>query len=103
MCGAGSRARRAARSPPRPGSRPRAFAPRAAPLAVALPPLRPGRSFPAWLLPRRPRAARALPRVVAPCSLLGVSPRRLARLVAPLGVPPLSPSPVSLLAPALAA
>jgi putative transposase len=55
------------------------------PLDVAIPKLRQGSYFPEWLLERRKRAERALTSVVATCYLLGVSTRRMDRLVASLG------------------
>src|SRR5687767_11834991 len=51
--------------------------------------------FPDWLLERRRRAERALTTVVATCSLLGVSTRRMEKLVESLGITRLSKSQVS--------
>jgi transposase-like protein len=65
---------------------------------VAIPKLRSGRHFPDWLLQRRKRAERALTSVVATCYLLGVSIRRMERLVESLGVTSLSKSQVSIMA-----
>jgi transposase-like protein len=62
---------------------------------VAVPKLRQGSYFPDWLLARRKRAERALTSVVATCYLLGVSTRRIERLVESLGVTSLSKSQVS--------
>ncbi len=49
--------------------------------ALAMPKLRQGSYFRAWLLERRKRAERALTSVVATCYLLGVSTRRMDKLV----------------------
>jgi putative transposase len=62
---------------------------------VAIPKLRQGSYFPEWLLERRKRAERALTRVVATCYLLGVSSRRMDKLVQRLGITTLSKSQVS--------
>ena len=43
-------------------------------------------TFPDWLLERRKRAERALTTVVATCYLLGVSTRRMDKLVETLGI-----------------
>ncbi len=65
---------------------------------VAIPKLRQGSYFPEWLLERRKRAEAALISVVATCYLLGVSTRRMDKLVATLGVTSLSRSQVSRMA-----
>src|SRR3954451_23518393 len=62
---------------------------------VAVPKLRAGSYFPQWLLTRRRRAEQALTSVVATCYLLGVSTRRMDKLVQPLGITSLSRSQVS--------
>ena len=62
---------------------------------VAIPKLRTGSYFPDWLLERRKRAERALTSVVATCYLLGVSTRRMDKLVQSLGITTLSKSQVS--------
>ena len=59
---------------------------------------RPGSYFPEWLLERRKRAERALTTVVATCYLLGVSTRRMDKLVQSLGITGLSKSQVSVMA-----
>src|SRR3712207_7713455 len=64
-------------------------------LDVAIPKLRSGSYFPDWLLERRRRAKRALTTVVATCYLLGVSTRRMEKLVESLGITRLSKSQVS--------
>jgi putative transposase len=65
---------------------------------VAIPKLRTGTYFPEWLLERRRRAEAALTSVVATCYLLGVSTRRMDRLVQSLGITGLSKSQVSVMA-----
>jgi putative transposase len=77
------------------GYRHREFDTRAGTLDVAIPKLRQGSYFPEWLLERRKRAERALTSVVATCYLLGVSTRRMDKLVASLGITSLSKSQVS--------
>jgi transposase-like protein len=67
-------------------------------MAVAIPKLREGSYFPDWLLERRRRAERALTTVVATCYLLGVSTRRMEKLVETLGITRLSKSQVSVMA-----
>ena len=83
------------RSNQRNGYRHRHFDTRAGTIDVAFPKLRHGSYFPDWLLARRKRAERALTSVVATCYLLGVSTRRMERLVESLGVTSLSKSQVS--------
>ncbi len=65
---------------------------------VAVPKLRSGTYFPEWLLERRKRAESALVSVVATCYLLGVSTRRMDKLVQSLGITSLSKSQVSRMA-----
>jgi transposase-like protein len=65
---------------------------------VAIPKLRQGTYFPDWLLERRKRAEAALISVVATCYLLGVSTRRMDKLVQSLGITSLSKSQVSRMA-----
>ena len=65
---------------------------------VAVPKLRTGTYFPEWLLERRKRAETALISVVATCYLLGVSTRRMDKLVESLGITSLSKSQVSRMA-----
>jgi putative transposase len=98
ICGAGYRQRSDERSNSRNGYRPRDFDTRAGTIDVAIPKLRSGSYFPDWLLERRKRAERALTSVVATCYLLGVSTRRMERLVESLGVTSLSRSQVSVMA-----
>src|SRR3712207_603839 len=98
VCGAGYGERSAERTNVRNGYRPREFDTRAGTLDVAVPKLRSGSYFPDWLLERRRRAERALTTVVATCYLLGVSTRRMEKLVDTLGITRLSKSQVSVMA-----
>jgi transposase-like protein len=95
VCGADYGARSESRTNVRNGYRPREFDTRAGTLEVAIPKLRSGSYFPDWLLERRRRAERALTTVVATCYLLGVSTRRMEKLVESLGITRLSKSQVS--------
>jgi putative transposase len=79
------------------GYRHREFDTRAGTLDVAIPKLREGSYYPDWLLERRRRAERALTTVVATCYLLGVSTRRMEKLVDAPGTS-LSKSQVSVMA-----
>ena len=87
LCGAGYGERSTERTNQRNGYRRRQFDTRTGTLDLAIPKLRHGWYFPDWLLERRKRAARALTTVVATCYLLGVSTRRMDRLVETLGLP----------------
>jgi transposase-like protein len=64
----------------------------------AIPKLRSGSYFPEWLLERGHRAERALTTVVATCYLLGVSTRRMEKLVESMGITRRSKSQVSVMA-----
>lgn len=77
------------------GYRHRDFDTRLGTLDVAIPKMRTGSYFPDWLLQHRKRAERALVSVVATAYLLGVSTRRMERLVESLGITRLSKSQVS--------
>jgi putative transposase len=88
-------ARSAERVNSRNGYRGREWDTRAGTIELAIPKLRAGSYFPDWLLERRKRAERALTTVVATCYLLGVSARRMEKLVETLGITRLSKSPVS--------
>jgi putative transposase len=77
------------------GYRQRAWDTRAGTVELAVPKLREGSYFPAWLLERRRRSEQALVSVVATCYLLGVSTRRVEKLAQSLGVTQLSKSQVS--------
>jgi putative transposase len=68
---------------------------RAGSIGLAIPKLRHGSYFPDWLLERRRRAEAALVTVVAMSHLLGVSTRRMEKLVQTLGITRLSKSQVS--------
>ncbi len=98
ICGAGYGERSDERVNSRNGYRHRDFGTRAGTVDVAIPKLRSGSYFPDWLLERRKRAERALTTVVATCYLLGVSTRRMEKLVQSLGVTSLSKSQVSVMA-----
>src|SRR6188768_4006198 len=80
------------------GYRHRALDTRVGTVDVAVPKLRTGSYFPEWLLERRKRAESALISVVATCYLLGVSTRRMDKLVQTLGITSLSKSQVSRMA-----
>lgn len=95
VCGAEYGIRTPERVNTRNGYRSREFDTRAGTLQVAIPKLRTGSYFPDWLLERRRRAERALTTVVATCYLLGVSTRRMEKLVESLGISRLSKSQVS--------
>jgi putative transposase len=95
VCGAEYGARSSERTNTRNGYRHRDFDTRTGTLDVAIPKLRSGSYFPDWLLERRRRAERALTTVVATCYLLGVSTRRMEKLVESLGITRLSKSQVS--------
>ena len=98
VCGAGYGESSPQRVNTRNGYRHRDFDTRAGTLDVAIPKLRAGSYFPDWLLERRRRAERALTTVVATCYLLGVSTRRMEKLVESLGITRLSKSQVSTMA-----
>ena len=80
------------------GYRHRDFDTRAGTLDLSIPRLRQGSYFPEWLLERRRGAEAALTTVVATCYLLGVSTRRMEKLVETLGITRLSKSQVSVMA-----
>jgi transposase-like protein len=98
LCGAPYGASSPDRLNTRNGYRHRDFDTRAGTLDVAIPKLRSGSYFPDWLLERRRRAEAALTSVVATCYLLGVSTRRMEKLVESLGITRLSKSQVSVMA-----
>jgi transposase-like protein len=98
VCGAGYGERSSERVNSRNGYRHRDLDTRVGTLDVAIPKLREGSLFPGWLLERRKRAERALTSVVATCYLLGVSTRRMDKLVQTLGITGLSKSQVSVMA-----
>ncbi len=86
VCGAGYNTRSTERINSRNGYRHRELDTRAGTIDVAIPKLRSGTYFPDWLLERRRRAEAALCSVVATCYLLGVSTRRMDKLVQSLGI-----------------
>jgi len=98
LCGAEYGARTSERTNVRNGYRHRDFDTRVGTMDVAIPKLRAGTYFPDWLLERRRRAEAALTSVVATCYLLGVSTRRMDKLVESLGITRLSKSQVSRMA-----
>ncbi|GAA3296315.1 IS256 family transposase [Dactylosporangium vinaceum] len=77
------------------GYRAREWDTRAGSVELAIPKLRHGSYFPDWLLQHRRRAEQALVSVVATAYLLGVSTRRVEKLVEQLGITGLSKSQVS--------
>jgi putative transposase len=95
ICGAGYGERSHERTNTRNGYRRRDWDTRAGSISLAIPKLRQGSYFPDWLLERRRRAEAALVTVVATSYLLGVSTRRMEKLVETLGITRLSKSQVS--------
>jgi putative transposase len=95
VCGADYGLSSPERTNRRNGYRAREFDTRAGTLDLAVPKLRQSTYFPEWLLERRKRAERALTSVVATCYLLGVSTRRMDKLLQSLGITSLSKSQVS--------
>jgi transposase-like protein len=98
VCGAEWGQPSAERVAQRNGYRHRDLDTRVGTIDVAIPKLRTGTYFPEWLLERRKRAEAALISVVATCYLLGVSTRRMDKLVQSLGITSLSKSQVSRMA-----
>jgi transposase-like protein len=94
-CGAAYGQRSEERVNSRNGYRVREWDTRAGTVELAIPKLRTGSYFPDWLLQHRRRAEQALVSVVATSYLLGVSTRRVEKLVEQLGVRQLSKSQVS--------
>src|SRR5947207_15243836 len=95
VCGARYGQRSDERTNQRNGYRSREWDTRAGTVELAIPKLRSGSYFPDWLLQHRRRAEQALVSVVATSYLLGVSTRRVEKLVEQLGVARLSKSWVS--------
>ncbi len=95
LCGAPYGVRSDERTNSRNGYRARDWDTRAGTVELAIPKLRTGSYFPDWLLQHRRRAEQALVSVVATSYLLGVSTRRVEKLVEQLGVAALSKSQVS--------
>jgi putative transposase len=98
VCGAAFGERSSERTNTRNGYRAREWDTRAGSIELAIPKLRQGSYFPDWLLERRRRAEAALVSVVATSYLLGVSTRRMEKLVETLGITRLSKSQVSVMA-----
>ncbi|AQP47812.1 IS256 family transposase [Tessaracoccus aquimaris] len=98
VCGAEYQARSDDRVNQRNGYRHRRLDTRLGSIDVAVPKLRRGSFFPEWLLQRQKRSEAALTTVVATCYLLGVSTRRMDRLVQAMGITGLSKSQVSVMA-----
>src|SRR3954466_6752963 len=98
VCGAEYGVRSDERTNTRNGYRRREWDTRAGSIDLAIPKLRSGSYFPDWLLERRRRAEAALVSVVATSYLLGVSTRRMEKLVESLGITRLSKSQVSTMA-----
>src|SRR5256886_4505011 len=95
LCGGPYGQRSDERTNHRNGYGPREWDTRAGTVELAIPKLRQGSYFPDWLLQHRRRAEQALVSVVATSYLLGVSTRRVEKLVEQLGVKSLSKSQVS--------
>jgi transposase-like protein len=95
VCGAGYGRRSDERVNRRNGYRVRDWDTRAGTVELAIPKLRSGSYFPEWLLERRRRAEQALVSVVATSYLLGVSTRRVDKLVEQMGIKGISKSQVS--------
>jgi putative transposase len=95
VCGAAYGERSDERTNTRNGYRHREWDTRAGSIDLQVPKLRQGSYFPGWLLERRRRAEAALVSVVATSYLLGVSTRRVEKLIQQLGITALSKSQVS--------
>ncbi len=95
VCGAAYGERSDERTNTRDGYRARPWDTRAGSIDLQVPRLREGSYFPGWLLERRRRAEAALVSVVATSYLLGVSTRRVEKLIQQLGITSLSKSQVS--------
>jgi hypothetical protein len=80
------------------GYRPRELDTRTGTIELAIPKLRSGTYFPAWLLEPRKRAEKALTPVVATCCQLGMSTRRMDKLPHSPGISGISKSQVSMMA-----
>jgi putative transposase len=98
LCGAGYGRRSEERVNRRNRYREREWDTWAGTVELAIPKLRSGSYFPDWLLERRRRAEQALISVVATSYLLGVSTRRVDKLVEQLGIKGISKSQVSQMA-----
>ncbi len=95
LCGAAYGKRTEKRVNQRNGYRTRTWDTRVGTLDLAIPKLRRGSYFPEWLLEPRRRAERALFSVIAESYVLGVSTRKVEKLVKNLGIEGISKSQVS--------
>ena len=77
------------------GTRQRPWDTRAGSMTLDIPKLRQGSYYPDWLLEPRRRAERALHQVISECYVLGVSTRRVDKLVKMLGIDGIDKSQVS--------
>jgi len=94
-CGAGYGERSAERVNARNGYRVRPWETRLGEIDLAIPKLRKGSYFPEWLLEPRRRSEKALLAAIAEAYVLGVSTRRVERLLETLGLSGISKSRVS--------
>lgn len=101
VCGAGFGEVSPDRVNRRNGYRLREWDTRVGTIELQIPKVREGSYFPGWLLERRRRAEQALISVVATSYLLGVSTRRVEKLIQTLGIEGISKSQVSELAKSL--
>src|SRR5690606_6824387 len=101
QCGAAYGERSGERTNSRNGYRHRDWDTRVGTIDLAIPKVREGSYYPAWLLEHRRRAEQALASVVAQCYVEGVSTRRVDDLVKAMGIDGMSASQVSRLAASL--
>lgn len=101
QCGAAYAERSEDRINSRNGYRSRRWDTRVGTIDLAVPKLREGTYYPAWLLEHRRRGEQALASVVAQCYVEGVSTRRVDDLVRAMGIDGMSASQVSRLAASL--
>jgi transposase-like protein len=94
-CGAGYGERSAERVNARNGYRSRPWETRLGDMALQIPKLRKGSYFPEWLLEPRRRSEKALLAAIAEAYVLGISTRRVERLLETLGLSGISKSRVS--------
>ncbi len=95
LCGASYGSRSPDRLNSRNGVRHRPWDTRTGTIDLEIPKLRQGSYFPDWLLEPRRRSEQALHQVVAECYVLGVSTRRVDKLVRALGIDGIDKSQVS--------
>ena len=95
LCGAGYRERSSERVNARNGYRGRPWETRLGEIDLQIPKLRKGSYFPEWLLEPRRRSEKALMAAIAEAYVLGVSTRRVERLLETLGLSGISKSRVS--------